>query len=53
MKTEAPKAIREWYSKIGKRGVAGRLSTLNPVQRKAISAAGVAARAAKRKQAGE
>lgn len=44
-----PKAVRQWYSTIGKRGVAGRLSTLNPVQRQAIARAGGKARQAKLK----
>ena len=49
-KEEAPPEVRKWFRKIGKRGVAGRLRDLNPVQRAAIARAGGLARQAKRKQ---
>jgi hypothetical protein len=43
-KSTAPKAVRQWYSDIGKRGVQGRFRDLNPVQRQAIARAGGLAR---------
>lgn len=42
-----PKSVRQWYSSIGKRGVAGRLRKLSATEREKIARAGGLARQAK------
>lgn len=46
-----PKAVRQWYSSIGKRGVAGRLHKLSADERAKVARAGGLARQAARRAA--
>lgn len=46
---ETPKAVRDWYRDIGKRGVAGRLATLSDEEKREFARKGAKASAKVRK----